>query len=154
MSNASSNWLELPLAPPRWLLPVLFGLTALAMLAIWTSDLHRGDLALPLLCLPPVLLATILLRQSRRPVGRLHFRDDGSLLWLDADRRERELSLHGSAGRGPLRVLRMRDVDGRKLVAIYCRPGNLDAAQQRRLTLWLGRFAKVDATTGDRAVSP
>ncbi|MEZ5484276.1 MAG: hypothetical protein R3F01_03820 [Lysobacteraceae bacterium] len=149
MSNASSNWLELPLAPPRWLMPALVALTALAMLAIAISDLHGRFVAIPLLILP-----VLLMRLSRWPTGQLHFRDDGSLLWIDHDRGEHELSLTGLASRGPLQVLRMADGGGRKRVAMFCRPGNLDAAQQRRLTLWLRRFANVDARRDDTALTP
>ncbi|MCB1560638.1 MAG: hypothetical protein KDI75_06045 [Xanthomonadales bacterium] len=149
MSNASSNWLELPLTPPRWLIPALLVLVVLAMLAIGISDLHWRFVAIPLLILP-----VLLMRLSRWPTGQLHFRDDGSLWWIDGERGEHALSLTGIATRGPLQVLRMVDAGGQRLVAMFCRPGNLDAAQQRRLTLWLRRFANIVTQSDDTAVTP
>ena len=148
MSNASSNWLELPLTPPRWLLPAVLALAILAMLAIWTSAAPRWLLAFPM-----IAVGLTLFRLHRAPRGVLRFRDDGEVLWMDRESRERPLRLQGIGSRGPLRVLRF-DADEGRFSAIYCRPGNLDAAQDRRLTLWLRRSGNSAAQVGNPALTP
>lgn len=148
MSNASSNWLELPLTPPRSLLPVLLALAMLALVAIRISAVP------PWLMLMPVIVVGLLMyRLLCWPRGLLRFRDDGEIVRVDDDRREFGLRLLGAGARGPLRVLRLDDGE-RRFSAIYCRPGNLDTAQARRLTLWLRRHGSGEDRVDDTVAAP
>ena len=148
MSTASSNWLELPLTPPRWLIPTLMVLALLALVALWISAVPRVAVTLPLLP-----FGLLLHRLNQLPRGLLHFRDDGGLVWIDEHRREHDMRLIAASARGPLQVLRLGEGKHR-FSAIYCRPGNLDATQQRRLTLWLRRHANATATASDTVATP
>src|SRR5690606_25514438 len=123
-------------------------LTVLAALVPWISAMPQGFVVLPVIAFG--LCAHHL---HRAPRGLLRFREDGEVLWIDGDSREHALTLLGVGSRGPLRVLRFQ-AGQRRFSAMYCRPGNLDPAQGRRLTLWLRRSGNRVAQAGDPAVTP